>query len=103
MNRSSLLTAVAVILFASLLVFSAPLVAQEKPAGKTRAKHLSANTGEPSKAGKPVDESLATPRIYFPEPLHDFGAIARGSKVTHKFKVVNNGDAPLRLIKAKGS
>lgn len=44
-----------------------------------------------------------TPTIYFPKKEHDFGTVSQGSKVTHKFKVQNTGDAPLKLIKAKGS
>ncbi len=44
-----------------------------------------------------------TPKIYIPETSYDFGSIMQGSKVIHTFKVYNNGDAPLKLIKAKGS
>ncbi len=43
------------------------------------------------------------PQIFFPETTHDFGTISRGDNVSHLFKVRNTGDAPLRLIKAKGS
>lgn len=103
MNRSTLLVAVMVIFTISLLVFAPPLAAQEKPAGKTGAKDPAAKLKVSSSTGKKVDESGGVPVIHFPEPLHDFGTIASGSKVSHHFKVVNTGDAPLRLIKAKGS
>ncbi len=43
------------------------------------------------------------PSIHFPEPSFDFGTIAQGAKVTHKFVVQNIGDEPLKLIRAKGS
>ena len=41
--------------------------------------------------------------IHFPEPSFDFGTISQGDKATHTFVVQNTGDAPLKLIKAKGS
>jgi hypothetical protein len=44
-----------------------------------------------------------TPQIYIPETSHDFGSIMQGSKISHTFKVYNKGDAPLKLIEAKGS
>lgn len=44
-----------------------------------------------------------TPKITFPKPEHDFGTIAQGSKPSHTFVVKNTGDAPLRLISAKGT
>ena len=43
------------------------------------------------------------PRIFFPEIEYDFGNVSRQSSLTHVFKVQNKGDAPLKLIKAKGS
>ena len=43
------------------------------------------------------------PSIHFPEPSFDFGTISQGDKVSHTFVVQNNGDEPLKLIKAKGS
>lgn len=50
------------------------------------------------------DSILAgTPQIYIPDDSYDFGSIKQGSKVSHTFKVYNKGDAPLKLIKAKGS
>jgi hypothetical protein len=44
-----------------------------------------------------------TPIISIPDDKFDFGIIAQGSKVSHKFIIKNIGDAPLKLIKAKGS
>jgi hypothetical protein len=43
------------------------------------------------------------PQIFYPETEFDFGNISQGAKVSHKFVVKNVGDAPLKLIKAKGS
>ena len=101
MNRSALLVAAVTIVLAASLILALPLAAQEKPAdhprGPSRDKKLSA-------ASPNSDDSERTgPVIFFPEPMHDFGTVARGSKVTHNFKVLNKGDEPLKLIKAKGS
>jgi hypothetical protein len=49
-----------------------------------------------------VAEGDGTPRISFSEDTHDFGNVARGAKLTHNFKVRNTGDAPLKIIDAKG-
>lgn len=43
------------------------------------------------------------PSIQFPEPSYDFGTINQGDKATHTFVIRNIGDAPLKIIKAKGS
>jgi len=43
------------------------------------------------------------PKIYFPETSYNFGVISQGDKVTHTFVVRNIGDAPLKIISAKGS
>jgi hypothetical protein len=43
------------------------------------------------------------PVAYFPEERFNFGTIAQGERVTHQFKVQNTGDAPLEIIRAKGT
>lgn len=43
------------------------------------------------------------PQIFLPETEYDFGTVAQDLKVSHKFIVRNVGDAPLKLISAKGS
>lgn len=48
-------------------------------------------------------DSTGIPVIYYPETSFDFGTIKQDEKVTHTYIVKNNGDAPLKLIKAKGS
>ncbi len=63
---------------------------------------IDSSTSEDSSATGDTDTS-GTPKIFFPETSHDFGNIAQGSKVSHKFIVRNIGDAPLQLIKAKAS
>jgi len=50
-----------------------------------------------------ADSVSGVPIINFPEAEFDFGTIAQGSKPSHKFVVRNTGDAPLRLISAKGT
>jgi hypothetical protein len=67
---------------------------------------VEALSGSPAGSlGTESDSLLAGPRpkAFVREPDHDFGTIIQGSKVKHVFKVQNIGDAPLKLIKAKGS
>jgi len=58
-----------------------------------------------SETGSSSDNSDAegSARIFFPEIEHDFGTVKRKATLTYVFKVQNKGDAPLKLIKAKGS
>jgi hypothetical protein len=66
---------------------------------------------EQPRAEAPVDNPdtsgnnvvAGTPKITFPEREYDFGTIAQGTKPSHRFVVKNTGDAPLRLISAKGT
>jgi len=51
----------------------------------------------------PAAAKSGAPEIHFPETLHDFGTILATDKVTNEFKVINRGDAPLVLTKAKAS
>lgn len=107
MKRSTvLLTIASVILLGSLIAFAQPSAAQEKEL-KQAGSNSAAADRQPDKslsaASSGTDSNEPAPQIYFPEPLHDFGTVPRGSKVSHTFKVINNGNAPLKLIKAKGS
>ena len=85
-------------------------------AGWTVLKSESPNVSKAAEAGpiraeapvKNLDTAKSlpvtgTPRISFPEPEHDFGTVAQGATVSHKFVVRNVGDAPLRLIRAQGT
>ena len=54
--------------------------------------------GDSARAG-----SEGSPRIFFPDTLYDFGSVSQGTSVSHRFVVCNTGDAPLKLIRAKGS
>ncbi len=103
MIRTPLFPVVAVILAVSLLMLSAPLAAQEKPAGTAEVKDPAAAPKTLAATSKSIKKTTGGPSIFFPEAMHDFGTIARGSKVSHIFKVINNGDEPLKLIKAKGT
>jgi hypothetical protein len=68
---------------------------KNKPAGKdTTIKHDSL-IGADAPAGGPV--------IYLPEEVHDFGEANQYTSLKHVFKVVNKGDAVLKLIKVKAS
>ena len=48
-------------------------------------------------------EAEKFPVITFEESVHDFGTIARGTRVEHTFKFKNTGDAPLMIVNAKSS
>ena len=43
------------------------------------------------------------PRIYFPEIEHNFGTVQPGEKVTHSFKVKNQGDSNLEITEVRPS
>lgn len=43
------------------------------------------------------------PKIYSPDTEYSFGNIVEGSIVTHDFKIINNGDAELYLIKVNST
>ena len=44
----------------------------------------------------------AGPRIAALSDTHDFGQVSEGSVVSHTFVILNEGDAPLHIIRAKG-
>lgn len=51
----------------------------------------------------PAAATGGAPSIHFPEQQHDFGTILATETVRHEFKVVNRGDAPLVLTKARAT
>ncbi|MBD3234384.1 MAG: DUF1573 domain-containing protein [candidate division Zixibacteria bacterium] len=56
-----------------------------------------------SETGWPDLDTKVSPIIHFPEETYDFGDLTQDTTVFHVFKVQNVGNAPLKLIKAKGS
>ena len=56
-----------------------------------------------AQAGGEETQETAVPAILIPENSFDFGTVAQSSKLTHKFVIKNTGEAPLKLISAKGS
>lgn len=48
-------------------------------------------------------DTINPPKIIFEQPLHNFGSIKQGEKVTHKFVFENAGKSPLIIIDAKAS
>lgn len=48
-----------------------------------------------------VKEELKTPDSFFPEASFDFGKVVDGTQITHDFKVLNRGNAPLVVKRAK--
>jgi hypothetical protein len=45
----------------------------------------------------------AAPRIVFEQPVHDFGTVEQGAKVTHLFRFHNRGERNLRIESLKTS
>lgn len=69
---------------------------------------LTATTADNQQSSSGDDAALTqsdgkAPQISFPEREFDFGTISQQSRVSHTFVVQNTGDAPLKLISAKGS
>jgi hypothetical protein len=63
-------------------------------------------SGQPAPTEIAAGDTLpvsGAPKIVLAEESFDFGVIPQGEKVQHIFKVLNEGDAPLKLIRAKGS
>jgi hypothetical protein len=74
----------------------------------TVSSRQSAESVNPSGEAHPEQVPTPTsighgPSIHFPEPSYDFGSIAQGAKVSHRFVVQNTGDEPLKLIRAHGT
>ncbi len=47
--------------------------------------------------------AVAAPRMTIVEPIKDFGTVAKGEVLTHKFQVKNNGDQDLEILKVQPS
>jgi hypothetical protein len=84
--------------FGALLVLSCILMWAEAPAAANPPPAPAAT--DTMKAAAPVGPA---PKIHFPETVHNFGAIKQGDNAIHKFEVQNLGEAPLKLIRAKGT
>ena len=52
-------------------------------------------------AQEAVKEQTAVPVIVVEESIHDFGQVSQGEAVTHDFRVLNQGTAPLEIKKVK--
>lgn len=94
---SGLIVVMAVVSAWAILGNSSRSLSESTSINQSRAEVPAADSGNSS------DSVSGGPQIDFPETSYDFGTIAQGSKVSHTFIVRNVGDAPLRLIRAKGS
>ncbi len=87
-------------------IFSGPEEQIPAPTEIEQEDHLSPDRAEeqtpPGEANDGAVAASGAPQISLPENLFDFGKVTRGAKLTHNFKVRNTGDAPLKIIKAKG-
>ncbi len=78
------------------------------PGGNDARAQSDAADQSRSTAAAPGDESAGipvsgSPKIFFPDTVFDFGTLEQNASVSHTFVVKNTGNAPLKLIKAKGS
>jgi hypothetical protein len=90
-----------IIMAAAAVLFSGAL-SDPAPAPRTAAipdKAIEAPAEQPTVA----TSANHGPSIHFPEPSHDFGTVSQGDRVSHTFVVLNRGDEPLKLLRAKGS
>jgi hypothetical protein len=100
------LEALATLLIASLVVviFGCGKASSEKKSDEKGTSAVQNDQSAPAKqASTDIGSDSGAAKIFFPEVDHDFGNVSRRSTLTHTFKVLNKGDAPLKLIKAKGS
>jgi len=95
------------ILCASVFVLSVLAVTIYPAHGTDQVQFQPTLTGTAStsdSSGPPGTQAQSgSAKIFIEEPLVDFGLVPEGSEVSHTFTVRNNGDAPLKLIKAKGT
>jgi len=54
---------------------------------------------------KPTKDAAAKggPDLFYPETTFDFGDVGQSATVTHIFKVMNKGDATLKITKVRAS
>jgi hypothetical protein len=84
--------------------WSGPMAASQNSAQASGTKPaVAAQKSNASPGNDTVRTDGKMPKITFPETEFDFGTISQQTKVSHTFKVKNTGDAPLNLIRAKGS
>jgi hypothetical protein len=65
----------------------------------------SKDEGKTGDAGKdePAAKADGKPKIVAVEGKHEFGKVKQGVDVEHVFKIKNEGDADLKIEKARGS
>lgn len=103
------------LLFGQVILIAAVICSLSVPlcpaAGTEQLPHPSQQQGRvtaTSPASASASSNQATiqfgqAKIFLPETSFDFGVLSQGTETSHTFQVKNKGDAPLKLIKAKGS
>jgi len=95
---------VTVMLWVSPLVYALSDQPQEPQSGGQKPPLLKFN-GQTQATGA-ADSNAAdppAPQLVYPEDVHDFGAVSRGAKLVHIFKIHNAGETPLKIFNAKGT
>ncbi|MFH1892923.1 MAG: hypothetical protein ABIK83_09625 [Candidatus Zixiibacteriota bacterium] len=105
MANRYLMVLLTVCISALLILVSGCQGSSSDQAASNETASLAQNDQSASEAESSSDNSdpEGNARIFFPEIEYDFGTAGRNATLTHVFKVQNKGDAPLKLIKAKGS
>jgi hypothetical protein len=101
-NVTAMLAAIFII--SQVSVYSAGCSESDSSQGKGDPMTLAiADKGPAGADASSSTDTSGIPQISFPETTFDFGTVAQQGSYTHTFVVQNKGDAPLKLIKAKGS
>lgn len=66
------------------------------PSTKKTTKYKTKKTE--TKEVKPPPPPIEKAKIFFPDTLHDFGFINEGDTITHSFRFINDGKAPLEIL-----
>lgn len=102
MRKSLVLSGLAALMVASLILVSVPAVAGQDP--KTAPTPKDAVAPDTAGAKPPAaDTGAGAPSVFIPDSSFDFGTVPQHQPITHIFKVYNKGTAPLKLIQAKAS
>ena len=94
--RAKILIPLIMTVFAVIWCLPAPVFAEQKQ------KPVQENQAA-ARVSTPDTAVAGSPGIFFPETTFDFGEADQLTTLTHNFKVINKGDAPLKITKVRAS
>lgn len=74
-----------------------------RPARADAAREVSDATANTANDEDAAPEQRAKGKAVFPEKVADMGDVIKGDQAEHVFKVRNEGEGVLRILKARGS